>query len=102
MRTSHEKDSNGEYATLYLQVRDFVKNCIGPEVKEKFSQNITSFFTKEGGFCYLRVKSDYVHIGWFRGRYIDDKYHLLFGNGKSIRGQKVYELEKTSKEAIHY
>lgn len=101
-RTSFDKDSNGEYAELFLQVRDFVKICIGNDVKEKRSENITTFLSKEGGFCYLRVKDDYVHIGWFRGRHLDDKYNQLFGKGKTIRGQKVYRLNKTSRQSIQY
>ena len=102
MRTSHEKDSQGEYAELYLEVRAFIKTCIGDDVKEKFSENITSFFSKEGGFCYIRVKDDYIHIGWFRGRYIDDIYGHLFGTGKTIRGQKVYLLDQKTGDAIKY
>ncbi len=102
MQSSHEKDSNSEYAELYLEVRDFIRISIGEDVKEKFSENITSLSSKEGGFCYLRVKDDYIHIGWFRGRYIEDKHHLLFGKGKSIRGQKVSKLDKATKEAIKY
>lgn len=101
-RTSFEKDSNGEYAELFLSVRDFIKICIGNDVKEKYSENITTFYFKEGGFCYIKVKDDYVHIGWFRGRHITDKYNFLFGKGKTIRGQKVYELNKVTRETINY
>ena len=49
-RTSFEKDSNSEYAELFLSVRDFIKICIGNNVKEKYSENITTFYFKEGGF----------------------------------------------------
>lgn len=101
-RTSFEKDSIGEHAKLFLQVRDFIKICIGNDAKEKYSQNITTLFSKEGGFCYIRVKDNYIHIGWFRGRHVDDKYNLLFGNGKTIRGQKVHKLDKATREAIRY
>lgn len=101
-RTSFEKDSNGEYAELFLSVRDFIKICIGNDVKEKYSENITTFYSKEGGFCYIKVKDDYIHIGWFRGKYISDKYNFLFGKGKTIRGQKVYELNKVTRETINY
>ncbi|CUV66480.1 hypothetical protein BN3087_860004 [Sulfurovum sp. enrichment culture clone C5] len=60
-------------------------------------------YSKDGGFCYIKAKDDYIHIGWFRGKYINDKYNLLFGNGKTIRGQKVYKLDKFTKETIkHY
>ena len=102
MRTSFEKDSNGEYAELFLEVRAFIKKCIGQSAKEKYSANITSIQSTEGGFCYIRVKDDYIHLGWFRGRHINDKYNLLFGNGKTKRGQKIYKLDSSSKEAIKY
>lgn len=101
-RTSFEKDSNGEYAELFLSVRDFIKICIGNDVKEKYSENITTFYSKEGGFCYIKVKDDYVHIGWFRGRHITDKYNFLFGKGKTIRGQKIYKLDKVARDSIKY
>lgn len=101
-RSAFERDSGGEHAELFLQVRDFIKVCIGNGVKEKHSQNTTTFSSKEGGFCYIRVKDDYIHIGWLRGRYINDKYGLLFGKGKTIRGHKVYKLDKATREAIRY
>lgn len=100
--TSFEKDSRGEYAELFLKTRDFIKVCIGNDVKEKYRENITTLYSKDGGFCYIRVKDDYIHLGWFRGKYINDKYNLLFGDGKTIRGQKVYKLDKFTKEAIKY
>jgi hypothetical protein len=101
-RTSFEKDSSGEYAELFLEVRDFIKICIGNDAKEKYSENITTLYSKEGGFCYIRVKDDYIHLGWFRGRHINDKYDLLFGKGKTIRGQRVYKLDKPTRDAIKY
>lgn len=99
-RTAFEKDSNSPLAELFLQVRDYVKICIGNGVKEKYSENITSYFSKEGGFCYIKAYDDYVHIGWFRGRFLDDKFDKLFGKGKTIRGQKVVKLDKKTREAI--
>lgn len=101
-RTSFETDSTGEHAELFLQVRDFIKVCIGNDAKEKYSENITTLYSKEGGFCYIRVKDGYVHLGWFRGRHIEDRYDLLFGNGKTIRGQKVYKLDKQARDAVRY
>ena len=101
-RTSFEKDSTGEYAELFLQVRDYIKICIGNDAKEKQSENITTLYSKEGGFCYRRVKENYIHLGLFRGRHIKDKYDLLFGNGKTIRGQKVYKLDRQARDVINY
>jgi len=100
--TAFEKDSNTSLAELFLQVRDFVKICIGNRVKEKYRENITSYFSTEGGFCYLKAYDEYIHIGWFRGINIDDKYHQLFGDGKTVRGQKVYSLDKATRDTIRY
>ena len=55
-----ERDSRGEYAELFLKVRDYIKICIGNDAREKYSENITTLYSKEGGFCYIRVKDDYV------------------------------------------
>lgn len=103
IRTAFEKERTGEYGELFLSVRDYIKVCIGNGVKEKHSKNITSFFSKEGGFCYICVKEDYIHIGWFRGRHLDDPFDLLFGKAKIIRAQKVYRLDSVSRQSIrHY
>ncbi len=102
-RTSYERDSTGEHADLFLKVRDYIKVCIGNDAREKHSANITTLRSKEGGFCYIRVKDDHIHIGWLRGRHLPDPNNLLFGKAKTIRGQKVYKLDKPTREAIkHY
>jgi len=97
-----DKDLNSIHAELFLEVRELIKNCIGNDVKEKYSENITSYFSSEGGFCYLKTYETHLHIGWFRGININDKYGFLFGNGKTIRGQKVKVLDKKTKESIEY
>ena len=102
-----DKDLNSPHAELFLEVREFLKNEIKKyveDVSEKYSENITSFFTKEfsGGFCYIRVKENYIHIGWFRGSKIHDKFGFLQGNGKQICGQKVRVLGEEEKEAIAF
>ena len=97
-----DKDMNSAQAELFLKVRGLIMDEIGDDVKEKFSDNITSYMSKEGGYCYLRVKDGFVHIGWFRGVNFDDKYGLLFGNGKVIRGQKLKSLSDTERESIIY
>jgi hypothetical protein len=101
-RTAYQKDSNSSLAELYLQLFDYVKVCIGNDVKVRYNQNTTTFYTKDGGYCYLKAYNEYVHIGWTRGRYIDDKFDLLFGEGKTIRGHKVTKLDKNTREAIRY
>ncbi len=102
-----DKDLNSENAELFLEVRE----CLTAELEkyiekviEKYSDNITSLFAKElcGGFCYIRTKENYIHIGWFRGVDIKDEYGFLTGNGKQIRGQRVKALGVKEKEAIAF
>ena len=102
-----DKDLNSEYAELFLNVRKHITleiEKLSSKLLEKYSENITTLYTKEfsSAFCYIRVKENHVHIGWFNGAKIIDKLALLLGNGKHIRGHKVYKLDKKSKEAIAY
>lgn len=101
-RTSFERDSNSPLAELFLEVCDYVKITIGNDVKVRYNPNTTTFYTKDGGYCYVKAYEDYIHVGWTRGRYIEDKYSLLFGTGKTIRGQKITKLDKTTREVIRY
>ncbi|XPV70473.1 MAG: hypothetical protein ACNI25_07795 [Halarcobacter sp.] len=101
-RTAFERDCNSELAELFLQVRDFVKICIGNGVKEKHNEHTSSFFTKEGGFCSIKVKDDYIYFSWFKGAVLNDKYNKLEGKGKVARKQIVYNLDKQTRAAIRY
>lgn len=97
-----DKDMTSPFASLFLEIRELLKKEIGEDVSEKYSENITSFYSKEGGFCYLRTYPTYVHVGWFRGSHIEDKYKLLSGNGKTIRAHKLTKLDKKNREATKY
>ncbi len=97
-----DKDMTSPLSSLFLDVRELILKEIGEDVSEKYSENITSFLSKEGGFCYLKTYSSYVHIGWFRGANLEDKYNLLYGNGKTIRAHKLTKLDKKNIEAIKY
>lgn len=101
-RTSFEKDSNSPLAELFLKVYEYIKIAIGNDVKVRYNPNTTTFYTKDGGYCYIKAYEEYIHIGWSRGRYLEDKYSLLFGTGKTIRGQKIIKLDKTTREVIRY
>jgi len=100
--TAFERDSQSEQSELFLALRDYIKISIGNGVKEKHRENITSFFSREGGFCSIRVKDGAVLIGWFRGRFIDDRFGLLYGKGKTLRTQKVERLDKATRDAIRF
>ena len=102
-----DKDLNSEHAELYMDVREFITSEIElyvEKVKEKYSDNITTLYGTGlcSAFCYLRVKDDFVWIGWFNGTRIVDKFRHFFGDGKQIRGQKVKFLDDGCKEAISY
>ena len=102
-----DKDLNSEYAELFLDVRAFITEQIelySPKLLEKYSENITTLYTKEfsSAYCYIRVKENYVHIGWFNGAKIVDTLGVLLGSGKHIRGHKIYKLDTNSKKAISY
>ena len=102
-----DKDLNSEQAELFLDVREFITQEIElyiDKVTEKYSDNITTLMSKElgRGFCYLRTKDDYVHIGWFCGSEIVDKFGFFVGNAKQIRGQKIKTLDKIHKESIAF
>jgi hypothetical protein len=100
--TAFERDAQSEQSELFLALIDYIKICIGNSVKEKHRENSTSFFSKEGGFCSIRVKEGAVLIGWFRGRFIDDRFGLLYGKGKTLRTQKVDSLDRATRDAIRY
>jgi len=102
-----DKDLNSDYAELFLDVRKYITLKVeefSTKLLEKYSDNITTLYTKEfsSAFCYIRVKENHVHIGWFNGAKIVDKPGLFLGNGKYIRGHKIYTLDTLSKEAIGY
>lgn len=101
-RTAFEKDSNSPLGELFLAIRDYVKICIGNNVIEKQNANTTTFFTKDGGYCYIKAYDEYIHIGWLRGKHLKDKYSLLSGTAKTIRGQKIVCFDKTTRETIRY
>ena len=102
-----DKDMNSPLAKVFLEVRDCIIQNISDDknnIIEKFTDNLTSYYSKEfdSGFCYIRVKDDYVHVGWFQGALIKDIPNLLFGNGRVLRGQKIKKVSKIEEKAIKY
>jgi len=55
-RTSFEKDSTGEYAELFLHVRDFIKICIDNDAKEKYSKTLRPCTQKRVDFATYESK----------------------------------------------
>lgn len=101
-RRAFDRDCNSEFAELFLRVRDFIRLCIGEDVKERYNENTSSFYNKEGGFCSIRVKDDYIYLSWFKGAYIEDKFSFLEGESKVSRFQKIRVLDRAARESIDY
>ncbi len=101
IRTAFEKDSNGVNGELFLLVRDFIKISVGNGVKERFRESVTSYFTKEGGYCSIKAKEEFIELLWFQGSFIEDRYDLLFSKGKK-KALRIYRLDRTMREAVKY
>lgn len=102
-----DKDLNSDQAEIFLDVRAFIIKEIDLDesnVIEKFTDNITSYYSKEyeGGFCYIKTKDGSVHIGWFKGASIDDKPKQLFGKSKVLKGQKIELFNDLQKKAVKF
>lgn len=93
------KDINSTKGELFLKVREFMLENID-EVYEDCKDHITSYKTTLGMYCYLKVKNDYLHIGWGRGAKFDDSYGVLFGNSSVIKGQKIQRFDTTTKKIL--
>lgn len=98
----YDKDISSEYAELFLQTIECLLTFIGEDVKVKYSEYITSYFSDVGGVCYVKTNKDGVHIGWFRGVFIEDHFGKLKGIGKTIRAHQIKKLDQKEKEAIAY
>jgi len=101
-RTAFLKDSNGEKAELFLEVRDYIKIAIGNDVKEKQNSKSTLYRTAEGGFCSIKVENESVVVNWLKGSLLNDKYDVLKGENTKSRTQKIESLDMKTREMIRY
>lgn len=97
-----DEDLNSEYTELFLATRELIMECIGDGVSEKQSKCITSYFSPLGGICYIKTEPNGVRIGWFQGIRIDNKYGLLHGKGKILRGHTIKLLGEEETKALRY
>lgn len=73
---------------LFIRARQV---CLAQNLREQKSENITSYFAREGGVCYLRIKNGALIIGLFRGAALQAEYPFLIGKGKVLRQWVVTE-----------
>ena len=83
MQVQYDIDMRSPLAELFLKVRAVLLEY--DEIWEVKKQNITSYFCKEGGICYLRTKEDQLIIGLFQGICLEELYDLAAEKTKQIR-----------------
>lgn len=71
-----------QHHPLFIRARQV---CLAQNLREQKSENITSYFAREGGVCYLRIKNGALIIGLFRGAALQAEYPFLTGKGKVLR-----------------
>lgn len=98
----YDKDMASQHAALFLQTIACLSDLIGEDMKVKYSEYITSYFSDVGGICYVKTNTKGVHIGWFRGAFINDHFDKLTGRGKTIRAHEIATLDTKEKEAMAY
>ena len=98
-RRAFDRDLNSSKSELFLEVREFILKNID-EVYEDCKEHITSYKTILGMYCYLKVKENYLHIGWGRGAKLEDIYGVLIGDGSVVRGQKIEKLNPQTKKIL--
>lgn len=101
-RTSFQKELNGEFAELFLDVRDYIKIVIGNSVKEKQNSTNTSYKIKEGSICSLKVVDDTVVIIWLKADKIDDIYTIFDNQKTKQKIQKIENLDSKTRQMIRY
>ena len=83
MTVQFDRDRISAQADLFFSVRKLLLEY--EEIWEVKKQNITSYFCKEGGICYLRVKDDVLIVGLFQGICLEEIYDLVPEKAKQIR-----------------
>ena len=101
-RTAFLKDSNGEKAELFLELRDYIKIAIGNDVKEKQNSKSTSYRTNDGVFCSIKVQNESIIVTWLKGSCFNDKYNVLKGINTKSKTQKIESLDIKTREMIRY
>ncbi|AMP21270.1 hypothetical protein AZF37_09055 [endosymbiont 'TC1' of Trimyema compressum] len=59
-------------------------------------------YVNRGLFCYLQGFKNYIHLGFPKGKALQelDFLKILSGSGKSVRHVKITVLEDVNKEAL--
>ena len=84
-------DCNSSFATVFLGIRELL---FKHNLKEKKRENITSYFSEEGGICYLKTTKEGLIVGIFKGSQLDGKYPFINKGQKVIRHLYLNTLTK--------
>ena len=99
MQVQYDIDIRSPLAELFLNVRTQLLSY--DEIWEVKKQNITSYFCKEGGICYLRVKDDVLIVGLFQGICLEAIYDLVPEKAKQIRHLNYKKESEFDLEYFH-
>ncbi len=83
---------------LVLEIREAVLSADN-RVKEGIKWGSIAFFNKKN-ICGYRIAKNHVTLLFMEGASLDDKHHILSGNGAKARTYKTTEKDSVNTEAI--
>lgn len=93
-----DKDLNSEFSEVFLKVRSIL---LKHNLQELQRENITSYFSEEGGICYLRTTKDKLVMGVFKGSLLEEKFPLINNGQKIIRHLYFRTLKDVKNDIIN-
>ncbi|TRX48708.1 DUF1801 domain-containing protein [Fulvivirga sp. M361] len=94
---THFIEKAGEEQREILKLlRNLIAQAV-PEAKEQFKWNRPVYGTQKD-FSYLQTAKNYVTLGFFNFKKVDDPKRLLEGTGKQMRHIKISKKEDIKAE----
>lgn len=79
-------------------IRDLIHDTVNGVIENyKWSRPV---FSLEKDFAYLKQAKNYVTLGFFNFKRIDDKYNQLEGTGKEMRHIKLKKVEDVDHDLL--
>jgi hypothetical protein len=94
------EELSDDHKPLVKELRELIHNNL--DVDEEFDGGNPVFTRRDDKLLFVEEKRDYVKLGFFDGRSLDDPYSLFEGTGRKIRYIKLRDLDDEAKRAIRY
>jgi len=78
-----ELDSSGNFATIFLKIREIILSY--DEITEKKNAKQTAYYGPYSSICFLRANDDRLTMAFAQGYRLQEKYPFLQGDGKIVR-----------------